>query len=93
MPLGISHINNGSPHTIKGGDVLEENRAEEYFVEGYIRDRLQQKFVVAKSARQACKLFCLEFGLSEAEDVPYLMSTNILDPNDCCRAENNGYLK
>ena len=80
-------------HTMKGGDALMENNAEEYFVQGYIRNSLRQRFVIAKSARQACKLFCLEFGLSEAEDVPCLEATNVLNPDDYYVAMNNGYLK
>lgn len=70
-----------------------ENTTEEYFVQGYIRNSLRQRFVVAKSARQACKLFCLEFGLNEAEDVPCLEATNVLNPYDYYAAVNNGYLE
>lgn len=63
-----------------------------YLVQGYIRNNLEQELVVAKSARQACKRFCLEFGLSEAEDVPFLAATNVSDSEDYYEARNNGYL-
>ena len=56
-----------------------------YLVQGYIRNNLEQELVVAKSARQACKRFCLEFGLSEAEDVPFLAATNVSNSEDYCQ--------
>lgn len=70
-----------------------ENSAEIYLVSGFVNGKHEQELVEAWSARQACKRFCSLRNIGEHEDVPFLIATNILDPDDYCEVENNGFLR
>lgn len=67
--------------------------ASVYLVSGIVDGHLKQGLLEAMSPRHACYRFCREFDLNEAESVPGLQATNIVDEDDAYSSDNNGLLE